>query len=151
MANILSTFQVPISNGLKLWCFEDWEEKGHWVTESISDEGVCRTAPATPGLLKRTVWLLSGENDNVQSNYSCYNSDRIFNPKSYSTNIYFVCSPILQPSARARQRSVKHLEYPVSICFSFQFSSCLSEHLLTRSLPYVKCLKEGPWVLLWSH
>ena len=28
------------------------EEKAHGLTESISDNGVYRTAPATPGLLK---------------------------------------------------------------------------------------------------
>ena len=31
--------------------FEDWEEKDDSISESMSDEGVCRTAPATPGLL----------------------------------------------------------------------------------------------------
>ena len=31
---------------------EDQEEKAHGLTESIKDEGVYRTAPATPGLLK---------------------------------------------------------------------------------------------------
>ena len=30
---------------------EDWEEKAHSLTELISHKGVCRTAPATPGLL----------------------------------------------------------------------------------------------------
>ena len=34
---------------------EDWEEKDDWLTEwinqSISYKAVCRTAPATPGLL----------------------------------------------------------------------------------------------------
>ena len=30
---------------------EDLEEKGELMNESISDEGDCRTAPATPGLL----------------------------------------------------------------------------------------------------
>ena len=34
-----------------LWNYEDLEEKAHWVTELINDGGVCRTAPATPGLL----------------------------------------------------------------------------------------------------
>ena len=31
--------------------FEDLEEKDDSVTQLISGEGVCRTAPATPGLL----------------------------------------------------------------------------------------------------
>ena len=30
---------------------EDREEKAHGLTESISDESVYRTAPATPGVL----------------------------------------------------------------------------------------------------
>ena len=51
--NILSRFQLTSSYGL--WYFEDLEEKADWLTEwinqSIIYEGVCRTAPATPGLL----------------------------------------------------------------------------------------------------
>ena len=39
-----------------LWCFEDLEEKDRSIDQSINqlinDRGVCRTAPATPGLLK---------------------------------------------------------------------------------------------------
>ena len=35
-----------------LWCFEDLEEKDRSVNQLISDRGVYRTAPATPGLLK---------------------------------------------------------------------------------------------------
>ena len=31
-------------------CLEDLEEKDDWINEWMSDEGVCRTAPATPGL-----------------------------------------------------------------------------------------------------
>ena len=31
---------------------EDWEEKALGLTESISNESVYRTAPATPGLLQ---------------------------------------------------------------------------------------------------
>ena len=38
----------------ELWCFEDREEKDDWLTELISYKGVCRTAPATPGLLKKS-------------------------------------------------------------------------------------------------
>ena len=34
-----------------LWCIEDLEEKDDLLDRSISDGGVCRTAPATPGLL----------------------------------------------------------------------------------------------------
>ena len=37
-----------------LWCLEYWEEKDHrlnqWINESMNDEGVSRTVPATPGL-----------------------------------------------------------------------------------------------------
>ena len=32
--------------------YEDLEEKDDWVTDLMNDRGVCRTAPATPGLLK---------------------------------------------------------------------------------------------------
>ena len=34
-----------------LWLFEDLEEKDESISELINDGGVCRTAPATPGLL----------------------------------------------------------------------------------------------------
>ena len=34
-----------------LWYYEDLEEKDDSVNELINDEAVCRTAPATPGLL----------------------------------------------------------------------------------------------------
>ena len=34
-----------------LWYYEDLEEKAHGLNELISDKGVCRRAPATPGLL----------------------------------------------------------------------------------------------------
>ena len=39
-----------------LWYYEDLEEKAHglteWMNQSMNDETVYRTAPATPGLLK---------------------------------------------------------------------------------------------------
>ena len=35
-----------------LCCFEDLEEKDRSLDQLINDGGVCRTAPATPGLLK---------------------------------------------------------------------------------------------------
>ena len=35
----------------ELWYLEDWEEKADGLTEWINNEGVCRTAPATPDLL----------------------------------------------------------------------------------------------------
>ena len=34
-----------------LWYLEDWEEKADRLTDLNNDKGVCRTAPATPGLL----------------------------------------------------------------------------------------------------
>ena len=34
-----------------LWCHEDWEEKDRSVSSLINDKTVCRSAPATPGLL----------------------------------------------------------------------------------------------------
>ena len=33
-------------------CLEDYEQKDHLINELISNGGVYRTAPATPGLLK---------------------------------------------------------------------------------------------------
>ena len=33
------------------WYYEDWEEKAHGPNQSINNKTVCRTAPATPGLL----------------------------------------------------------------------------------------------------
>ena len=36
----------------ELWCFENSEEKDDSVTELINYEAVCRTASATPDLLK---------------------------------------------------------------------------------------------------
>ena len=32
-------------------CFEDFFWKAHLINQSVSDKGVCRTVPATPGLL----------------------------------------------------------------------------------------------------
>ena len=52
--NILSKFQIPSSYGLGLMMFWRFGGKGwlnQWTNEWISDKGVCRTAPATPGLL----------------------------------------------------------------------------------------------------
>ena len=42
------------SLALTIWewrCFEDIFTKDHWVSELVNDECVCRTSPATPGLL----------------------------------------------------------------------------------------------------
>ena len=54
--NILSKFQLPSSNGLGFMMSWRWRGKG-WlsdlINESMNDEGVCRAAPATPGLLIR--------------------------------------------------------------------------------------------------
>ena len=36
-----------------LWNYEDLEEKAHGLNEWINDKAVYRTAPATPGLLKK--------------------------------------------------------------------------------------------------
>ena len=45
-----------------LWCFEDLEEKGVLMNESMNDKGVCRTTPATPGLLKTQSLLFPHRN-----------------------------------------------------------------------------------------
>ena len=39
------------------------EEKAHWLNQLMNDKGVCRTAPATPGLLKKQ---LQGFNPNTK-------------------------------------------------------------------------------------
>ena len=36
--------------------YEDLEEKDDGLTHLINDEAVCRTAPATPGLLKMYIF-----------------------------------------------------------------------------------------------
>ena len=38
-----------------LWYYEDMEEKAHGLNQSMSDEAVYRTAPATPSLLTITL------------------------------------------------------------------------------------------------
>ena len=48
--NIVSTFQVPSSNGLVFMVYWRFGGKG-WLTRLIKYKGVCRTDPATPGLL----------------------------------------------------------------------------------------------------
>ena len=47
-----------------LWYFKDLEEKADWLTESISQcsvGGICRTAPATLGVLMKLRFLLVSE------------------------------------------------------------------------------------------
>ena len=56
--NILSKFQLPSS--YRLWFMILWRSGGKgWLSQSVSqlmnDEAVYRTAPATPGLLKKGV------------------------------------------------------------------------------------------------
>ena len=45
-----------------IWCSKYLKEKDDQLTDlinqSINDSGVCRTAPATPGLLKITTFAL---------------------------------------------------------------------------------------------
>ena len=48
--NNLSKFQLPSSSGL--WFMILWRLRGKgWLTDWLSNEAECRTAPATPGLL----------------------------------------------------------------------------------------------------
>ena len=54
MVNIVSKFQVPSSNGLEVmmvWIYFHKVLLTLIINEWINDGGVCRTAPATPGLL----------------------------------------------------------------------------------------------------
>ena len=56
---IVSKFQLPRSFGLGVkvsWRFWTKGWLAEWMNESIIDEAVCRTAPATPGLLIRKGW-----------------------------------------------------------------------------------------------
>ena len=46
--SIISKFQLPSNYGLGL---EDSEQKDDSINEIMNEEGVYRTAPATPGLL----------------------------------------------------------------------------------------------------
>ena len=52
---VMWTFSQNLSSlALTVWdwrCFEDLEENDESVNELFIDKGVCRTAPATPGLL----------------------------------------------------------------------------------------------------
>ena len=41
-----------------LCCFQDLGEKDRQLDQLIGDKGVCRTAPATLGLLKRTQGII---------------------------------------------------------------------------------------------
>ena len=53
-SSILSKLQLPSSYGLGVMMFWRLGGKGSltdWLTQSMSDEGDCRRAPATPGLL----------------------------------------------------------------------------------------------------
>ena len=36
IVNIVSKLQVPSPNGLGVRCFEDWEEKGQWLTHLMN-------------------------------------------------------------------------------------------------------------------
>ena len=49
LCSIFSSLALMV---LVLWCLEDWEEKDQSVSLLMSNKAVCRTAPATPGLLK---------------------------------------------------------------------------------------------------
>ena len=62
--NILSKFQLPSSNGLGFMISWRLGGKGswlnEWINELIKDEAVCRTVPATPGVLiiLYNIWYL---------------------------------------------------------------------------------------------
>ena len=61
--NILSNFS---SLALTVWdrqCLEDSELKDEVLNKSMSNRDVCRTAPATPGLLNRAASILHWTQD----------------------------------------------------------------------------------------
>ena len=64
--NILSKCQLPISYSLGVWIFAGLEEKDHRLNQWMGDEGVCRTAPATPGLLNSFRTWVKQEKKNPQ-------------------------------------------------------------------------------------
>ena len=46
-------FSFPALTICDFWYYEDLDEKNDWLNQSINIEAAFRTAPATPGLLKR--------------------------------------------------------------------------------------------------
>ena len=60
--NILSNVSSLALIVCDLQYLEDWEEKADGLTDLINHEGVCRTAPAKPG-------LLNTERPNKQKNH----------------------------------------------------------------------------------
>ena len=63
------------------WCYEDLEEKDQSISEIINYGGVCRTAPATPGLLNINTDLTSRVHQGGYGEYKshfCARSDRFF-------------------------------------------------------------------------
>ena len=47
------TMALPVRQKAMVKSFQDISTNHYLIHESISNEGVCRTAPATPGLLTR--------------------------------------------------------------------------------------------------
>ena len=47
-------YQIPSSYDLGQKCFKDSERKDDLLDESVNDECVCKTVPATQGLLNRS-------------------------------------------------------------------------------------------------
>ena len=59
--NLFIPRSIPCNVGLTvcdLWYVKDLEEKERWHNQSVKDKGICRTSPATPGLLIMS-WSLS--------------------------------------------------------------------------------------------
>ena len=52
MVNIVSKFMFLALTAWDSWYVEDLEERDYLLTELFNHKGVCRTAPATLGLLK---------------------------------------------------------------------------------------------------
>ena len=66
--NILSKFQLPSSYGLWFMIFWRFGGKG-LLTDWLNHEGVCRTAPATPGLLNM-IFFYRSEQKTCDSNFA---------------------------------------------------------------------------------
>ena len=63
--NFLLKFSLPSSTVRDLLCLEGWEEKDPSMYQSINDKGVCRTAPATPGVLNIMHGFEATEKQNI--------------------------------------------------------------------------------------
>ena len=90
------------SQALLFWSYdEDLEERYDRTNELINDEAVCRTAPATPGLLiiVETIWILKGSTFKLYNLFLVWQFEIICIP-FWCTFSYIPIIPPLQWIAR---------------------------------------------------